>query len=135
MKLDITTVGLQVKSHSPHPDGLALRYSISLLMPMNDASCLNLFRKIAFAEGISTVILFFIAMPLKYVAGMPEAVTYVGWVHGVLFIAYVGMLVFAARQLRWQAKRVGIFFLAAWVPFAPFWVERSLKSEPISQDV
>lgn len=103
-------------------------------MPMNNEACLNLFRKIAFAEGVSTVILFFIAMPLKYVAGMPEAVTYVGWIHGLLFIAYVGMLIFAAGKLEWQKKRVAIFFLAAWVPFAPFWVERSLKGERVSQE-
>ncbi|MBK1878284.1 DUF3817 domain-containing protein [Pelagicoccus mobilis] len=97
---------------------------------MNNAACLSLFRKTAFAEGVSTVILFLIAMPLKYLAGMPEAVTYVGWIHGLLFIAYVGMLILAAGKLEWQMKRVVIFFLAAWVPFAPFWVERSLRDEP-----
>lgn len=39
-------------------------------------------------EGVSTLVLFFIAMPLKYGFDQPMAVTYVGWIHGVLFISF-----------------------------------------------
>ena len=42
-------------------------------------------RRFSLVEGISTLVLFLVAMPLKYVLGYPMAVTYVGWVHGVLF--------------------------------------------------
>lgn len=35
-------------------------------------------RQLAIVEGISTLVLFFVAMPLKYFAGMPQAVTVVG---------------------------------------------------------
>ena len=38
-------------------------------------------------EGVSTLVLFFVAMPLKYFAGKPEAVKIVGWLHGILFVA------------------------------------------------
>ena len=41
-------------------------------------------RRFSLVEGISTLVLFLVAMPLKYVLGYPMAVTYVGWVHGVL---------------------------------------------------
>lgn len=99
---------------------------------MNDASCLLWFCRVAFWEGVSTVVLFGIAMPLKYLAGQPEAVTYVGWVHGLLFMLYVAFLALAAYRLRWPIKRVGLFFLASLVPLAPFFVERSLRKETVA---
>ncbi|MEP7128906.1 MAG: DUF3817 domain-containing protein, partial [Chitinophagales bacterium] len=40
-------------------------------------------------EGISFLVLLFIAMPLKYFADIPEAVKYTGWLHGLLFILYL----------------------------------------------
>ncbi|WP_309026358.1 DUF3817 domain-containing protein [Pelagicoccus enzymogenes] len=96
---------------------------------MNNESCLQWFCRVAFWEGVSTVILFGIAMPLKYLADMPAAVTYVGWVHGLLFMLYVGFLALAAVKLGWAIKRVAIFFVASLVPLAPFFVERSLRRE------
>ncbi|MBU3664063.1 MAG: DUF3817 domain-containing protein, partial [Bacteroidetes bacterium] len=49
---------------------------------------INQFRKIAFWEGVSFIVLMFIAMPLKYGANWPYAVKYVGWAHGLLFVLY-----------------------------------------------
>lgn len=90
---------------------------------------LTRFTQIAFIEGISTVILFFIAMPLKYFADWPLAVKYVGWAHGVLFIGYIVLLISCWYFYKWTLKRFSVFFLASLIPFAPFWVERKLKSE------
>ena len=36
-------------------------------------------RAVALVEGISFLILLGVAMPLKYFAGMPQAVTFAGW--------------------------------------------------------
>ncbi len=99
---------------------------------MNNESCLQWFCRVAFWEGVSTVILFGIAMPLKYFAGMPGAVAYVGWAHGLLFMLYLGLLLLAAVKLRWDLKRVALFFVASLVPFAPFFVERSLRKEVVA---
>ncbi len=96
---------------------------------MNNEFCLRAFCRVAFWEGVSTVVLFGIAMPLKYFADMPEAVTYVGWLHGLLFLLYLGFLALAAFKLSWKFSRVGLFFVASLVPLAPFFVERSLKRE------
>src|SRR5690606_36961382 len=73
-------------------------------------STLKLFRNTAVIEGISTIILFCIAMPMKYLSDMPQAVTYVGWVHGLLFIAYVYLLVMCWFTYRWKPGRVALFF-------------------------
>lgn len=90
---------------------------------------LKLFRNTAIIEGMSTVILFCVAMPLKYWADMPKAVTYVGWVHGLLFIAYAYLLIMCWDKYKWKFGRVALFFLASLIPFAPFFVERKLRRE------
>jgi len=87
------------------------------------------FTQIAFIEGVSTVILFFIAMPLKYLADWPLGVKYVGWAHGLLFIAYLILLISCFFIYRWSFKRLAIFFIASLIPLAPFLVERQLKRE------
>lgn len=85
--------------------------------------------QVAFIEGVSTVILFFIAMPLKYLADWPLGVKYVGWAHGLLFIAYLILLVSCWYIYKWSFKRLVVFFIASLIPLAPFWVERKLKRE------
>lgn len=85
--------------------------------------------QVAFIEGVSTVILFFIAMPLKYFADWPFAVKYVGWAHGILFIAYLILLISCWYTYKWNFKRLAVFFIASLIPLAPFWVERKLKRE------
>ena len=90
---------------------------------------LHWFRKIAIAEGISFLILLLIAMPLKYFAGWPLAVKFVGWAHGVLFVAF---LVMAFEVKIMLGKNVGWFmkaFIASIVPFGTFVLDRELKKE------
>ncbi len=43
-------------------------------------------------EGVSLLLLLGVAMPLKYLAGQPLAVTVVGSVHGALWVIYMVML-------------------------------------------
>ena len=57
------------------------------------------FRTVAFWEGISFLILLFVAMPLKYGLGVDMAVRVVGLAHGLLFIAYVATLGLAWSRL------------------------------------
>ena len=93
------------------------------------SSTLHTFRKIAFAEGVSYILLLFIAMPMKYFFDQPAAVKYVGWAHGVLFIAYVVFLLACWSKYKWSFQRVAFFFVASLLPFVPFVVERRLKKE------
>ena len=41
--------------------------------------------RIAFLEGLTLIALVCVAMPLKYWAGMPQAVSIIGPIHGVAF--------------------------------------------------
>ncbi|RYG53979.1 MAG: DUF3817 domain-containing protein, partial [Chitinophagaceae bacterium] len=45
---------------------------------MKAKNTFNWFRKIALVEGISFLVLLFIAMPLKYLADLPMAVRIIG---------------------------------------------------------
>ena len=86
-------------------------------------------RTIGFLEGISFLVLIGIAMPLKYVAGRPEAVSVVGAAHGALFVLYVLAVAHVMVVRRWPIERALVAVIAAVVPFGPFLFDRSLKRE------
>ena len=91
------------------------------------------FRKIAMIEGISFLLLLFIAMPLKYAANMPMAVTIVGSIHGALFIAFMIWMYLVYDQYNkntgWMAKA----FVASIVPFGTFVMDKQWKKEASEQ--
>lgn len=93
------------------------------------------FRLIAIIEGISYLFLLFVAMPLKYYAGMPEVVTYNGWVHGILFMLYIYTLISASIDRKWNFKKTSLAFLASLVPFATFVLDRKLYTEEKLYDI
>lgn len=74
-------------------------------------------------EGTSTLLLFFVAMPLKYYAGMPRAVTIVGGLHGILFLLYGGMLLMGRGRVPLSPKLFVWGMVGAVVPFGPFFVD------------
>ena len=86
-----------------------------------------LLRTIALVEGVSFLILLFVAMPLKYAAGMPMAVKVAGWIHGVLFMAFFAVLLWTMVAARWPIGRGALIFVAALLPFGPFVVDRRIK--------
>jgi integral membrane protein len=79
------------------------------------------------ADGVSLLVLLGIAMPLKYFAGMPLAVTIVGSLHGGIFVCYLLAILYAQLRLQWNAVWSLLFLLAAFVPFGNFVLDRSLK--------
>jgi integral membrane protein len=93
------------------------------------SSSLSIFRKVAVAEGISYLLLLFLAMPLKYLAGLPLYVKYTGWAHGLLFVLYAATLILAWQEQKWKFGKAVLIFLASLLPFAPFIVDRKLKDE------
>lgn len=83
-------------------------------------------RHLAIVEGVSTLVLFGIAMPLKYFAGMPLAVRIVGSLHGALFVALVVMLLVAIRKVPISFGMAAAGIVAAVVPGGPFLLDRHL---------
>jgi integral membrane protein len=93
---------------------------------MKLSTSLGRLRLVGFLEGASFLLLVGVAMPLKYFAGMPEAVRVVGMAHGVLFLAYVVTIVHAHVEYDWPVKRSALLFVAALLPFGPFIADRKL---------
>jgi len=90
---------------------------------------LHRFRIIGILEGISYLVLLFIAMPLKYLANQPEFVKYVGWAHGVLFVLFGVVLLQVWYVRRWSFLKVVIAFISSLLPFGTFVLERNLRRE------
>jgi integral membrane protein len=85
---------------------------------------LNLFRRVAWLEGVSLLLLLFVAMPLKYRWGLPQAVRLVGMTHGLLFLAYVALLFRIGIELRWSGKTLFLGFVTSSLPFGTFWFDK-----------
>jgi integral membrane protein len=79
-----------------------------------------------FVEGISTLVLFGIAMPLKYMADLPMAVRIAGSVHGFLFVCLTVMLMMSITRVPLSRSMAITGVIAAIVPFGPFIFDRWL---------
>lgn len=87
---------------------------------------LNRLRLLSICEGMSTLVLFGVAMPLKYFGGLPMAVTIVGSLHGFLFVCLVAMFLLAVRRVPIFVGLALSGIVAAFFPFGPFIVDRRL---------
>ena len=85
---------------------------------------LKAFRLISIFEGLSFLILLGIAMPLKYLFDIPEAVQTVGMAHGILFILYIFGAFFMKQKLNWSFQTLLIVILCSVLPFGPFYADR-----------
>ena len=86
-------------------------------------------RIIGLVEGISYLVLLFVAMPLKYWADMPAAVRVVGSLHGGLFVLYVLALLHVMVVYRWSLWKGCLAFV---LPLGTFWADAKLFREPVA---
>ncbi len=87
------------------------------------------FRKVAFVEGVSLLLLLFVAMPLKYAADLPLAVRIVGSLHGALFLWYVYEAIDLRLTKKWTNVRLLVALVVSSIPFATFWFDARLRRE------
>lgn len=86
---------------------------------MEQNKLLSFFRKIAFAEGVSYLLLG-ITMYLKYEMAMPKPNYIVGMAHGGLFIVYCILLAWLFFQDKWKFSEGFFGFVASLIPFGTF---------------
>lgn len=85
-------------------------------------------RVIAWLEGLSFVILLFVAMPMKYIWGIPSPVRFVGLIHGLLFIIFGFTLAHVSATQTWPFKFIFRAALASVIPFGTFMFDKKLKA-------
>lgn len=84
----------------------------------------KVFRLISFLEGISYLLLLFVAVPIKYFQGDESYVKMLGMPHGILFIGYIVLAIIIQKKMKWNLKNLGIVSLASIVPFGTFYIDK-----------
>lgn len=85
---------------------------------------LKTFKIVAFLEGLSYILLLFVAVPLKYMAGNEVFVKSLGMPHGVLFIGYVIIAFLLKDEMKWDTKNFLIILVCSLLPFGTFWMHK-----------
>lgn len=84
----------------------------------------TVFRIVSFLEGLSYLLLLFIAVPIKYWMHDPQYVKLLGMPHGLLFVAYIALAYLLKSDLKWSTKDFGVVLLASIIPFGTFYVDK-----------
>lgn len=80
---------------------------------------LHRLRSVGTWEAISSILLFGVAVPLKYVWGNDMLIHPIGMAHGILWMAYVGFAFLGQMDYKWSWKLTGWLMLASIVPAGP----------------
>ncbi len=84
------------------------------------------FRIIAFLEGLSYILLLFVAVPIKYNMGDATYVQMLGMPHGLLFMSYVFLAIYLKPQFDWRTKTFLLVLVASVIPFGTFYVDKKV---------
>lgn len=84
------------------------------------------FKNACIVEGVTCILLFLVAMPVKYQFGIWWQMIPVGILHGAAFMWYLVQLPFVKNLYQWDDEDYVFAILSAFFPFATFWVEKKL---------
>ena len=90
---------------------------------------LQKFKFINKIEGISFILLLFVAMPLKYSFGYPIATKIMGSIHGVLVFAFIYQIIEAKKEAGFTLKETAFYSLLSLVPFGSFYTDKLLAKK------
>jgi integral membrane protein len=80
-------------------------------------------RVISYLEGISYILLLFIAVPIKYYANDPSLVKLLGMPHGLLFVAFVILSLVNSKKYNWSFIKTIVVLISSIIPFGTFYVD------------
>jgi integral membrane protein len=84
-------------------------------------------RIIAILEGISLLILVFVAMPLKYILHYEDGSKIMGPIHGALFLLFVFNTLSVGVAQGWKFKTTTWkVLLACIIPFGTFYIDKHI---------
>ena len=84
----------------------------------------RIFKIIALLEGTSLLLLFFFAMPMKYLMNEPIYVRIIGMAHGLLFVGYIIIAIMLKFVEDWNVKKFSSVCIASIIPFGTFYIEK-----------
>ncbi len=81
-------------------------------------------RIIGFLEGLSLLILVFIAVPVKYLLDNPSLTQLLGPVHGAIFLLFLLNTLSVGVEQHWRFKTITWKIIAAcFIPFGTFYID------------
>ena len=87
-------------------------------------SSIKTLRLLANLEGLSLILLLFVAVPLKYLMNIPRASQIIGPIHGILFLLFVVKTLSFAVEKNWSFSKITWkVLLACLVPFGTFYID------------
>jgi integral membrane protein len=93
-------------------------------------SSIGRLRLIGILEGLSLILLVFIAVPLKYIYNQPEYVRALGMCHGILFLLFVYSVYSVASEYNWKFREITCkLLLSSVIPFGTFYVDSKILKD------
>jgi integral membrane protein len=87
-------------------------------------------RIIGFLEGISLLVLIFIAVPMKHYFGNPSLTKLMGPIHGAIFLLFLFNTLSVGVEQNWKFKTTTWkVILACFVPFGTFYIDSKILSK------
>ncbi|HAD96105.1 MAG TPA: DUF3817 domain-containing protein [Cryomorphaceae bacterium] len=88
-------------------------------------------RIIAFLEGLSLILLVFVAVPLKYMLGNPIGSEVLGPIHGALFLLFIINTISVAIEYDWgfSNRTTWMVLISSFIPFGTFYMDRTVLSK------
>lgn len=83
-----------------------------------------------YLEGISLLVLVFVAVPMKYYFGNPALSKALGPVHGAIFLLFLFNTLSVGVEQNWKFKTTTWrVILACFIPFGTFYIDNRILSK------
>jgi integral membrane protein len=87
-------------------------------------------RIIGYLEGISLLVLIFIAVPMKYYFGNPSLSKIFGPIHGAIFLLFLFNALSVGVEQNWKFKTTTWkIIVACFIPFGTFYIDAKILSK------
>lgn len=87
-------------------------------------------RIIGYLEGISLLVLIFIAVPMKYYFDNPSLSKMLGPIHGALFLLFIFNTLSVGIEQNWKFNTTTWkVILACFIPFGTFYIDKKILSK------
>ncbi len=86
---------------------------------------------VALLEGVSYILLLFIAVPIKYWGGDEQWVKLLGMPHGLLFVGYIILAFLIKDDKNWGKTEFFIVLVCSILPFGTFYIDKKYLNKSI----
>lgn len=86
-------------------------------------------RILGFLEGVSLLLLIFVAVPLKYGSHDATLTKTLGPIHGALFLLFILNTLSVGVEQKWAGKTTWKVIVACFIPFGTFYIDKKILSK------